>query len=70
MFENEFLKHVATEFAKLFGELLILFVGISFIVALLQVYISPAKIKKLLTATTFTDKIDTLLYRHWMFLIS
>ena len=50
MFENEFLKHVATEFAKLFGELLILFVGISFIVALLQVYISPAKIKKLLTA--------------------
>ena len=50
MFENEFLKHAATEFAKLFSELLILFVGISFIVALLQVYISPSKIKKLLTA--------------------
>ena len=48
--DNEFLIHAATEFAKLFGELLILFVGISFIVALLQVYVSPARIKNLLTS--------------------
>lgn len=50
MFEREVFMHVATEFVKLFGELLILFVGISFTVALLQVYISPARIKSLLTA--------------------
>lgn len=50
MFEEGIFLHVATEFVKLFGELLILFVGISFTVALLQVYISPARIKSLLTA--------------------
>ncbi len=50
MLENGFLIHAATEFAKLFGELLLLFVGISFIVALLQVYISPARVKRLLTS--------------------
>ena len=48
--DNGFLIHAATEFAKLFGELLILFVGISFFVALMQVYVSPARVKKLLTA--------------------
>lgn len=50
MLESEFLIHVATEFGKLFGELLVLFVGISFLVALLQVYVSPARVKSLLTA--------------------
>lgn len=50
MFEKEFFIHFVTEFLKLFGELLFLFVGISFIVALLQVYISPARIRNLLTA--------------------
>lgn len=50
MSENGFFIHVATEFLKLFGELLLLFVAISFVVALLQVYISPARVKSLLTA--------------------
>ena len=50
MLETDFLIHVATEFAYLFGELLILFVGISFVVALLQGYISPARVKSLLTS--------------------
>lgn len=36
-------------FLFLFGELLLLFVGISFIVALLQVYISQDRIKRILT---------------------
>lgn len=48
--DNGFLIHAATEFVKLFGELLILFVGISFFVALMQVYVSPARVKKLLTS--------------------
>ncbi len=41
--------HAATEFFGLFTELLVLFVGISFAVALLQVYISPARVKNLLS---------------------
>lgn len=50
MIESTFLIHVVTEFAKLFGELLVLFVGISFLVALIQVYVSPERVKRLLTA--------------------
>lgn len=50
MFEDKFFLHVITEFAKLFGELFFLFVIVSFIVALLQIYISPARVKSLLTA--------------------
>ena len=44
MIESTFLIHVVTEFAKLFGELLVLFVGISFLVALIQVYVSPERV--------------------------
>lgn len=46
---KEILIHAATEFIKLFGELLFLFIIVSFIVALLQIYISPEKIKNLLS---------------------
>ena len=49
MFNSEMIIKVATEFLKLFGELLILFVGVSFAVALLQIYISPDRIRNLLT---------------------
>lgn len=48
MFDSQIFLKVAKEFFYLFGELLILFVGISFLVALLQIYISPARIKNLL----------------------
>ena len=43
------LTHIVVEFIKLFSELLFLFVGISFIVALLQIYISPIRIKNMLS---------------------
>lgn len=46
---QEILIHATTEFVKLFGELLFLFVGVSFVVALLQIYVSPEKIKNLLS---------------------
>lgn len=46
---SNIITHAATEFVKLFSELLILFVGISFIVALLQVYISPSRVRNLLS---------------------
>lgn len=36
-------------FLMLFGELFALFIGISFLVALLQVYVSKERIKRLLT---------------------
>lgn len=49
MMESSFLIHAGQEFIKLFGELLVLFVGISFVVALLQVYISSARVRKLLS---------------------
>lgn len=41
--------HAGQEFIKLFGELVLLFAGISFVVALLQVYISPARVRQLLS---------------------
>ncbi len=49
MFTTETLGQVAQSFVMLFGELLVLFVGISFAVALLQVYISPEQVRKILT---------------------
>lgn len=49
MFTAETLINAGKTFFMLFGELFILFIGISFIVALLQIYISPEKIKKVLT---------------------
>ena len=49
MFTVETLIQTAHNFVVLFGELLGLFVGISFIVALLQVYISPERIRRILT---------------------
>ena len=41
--------HAGKTFLMLFGELFGLFIGISFVVALLQVYISPERIKRILT---------------------
>ena len=49
MLNHEFFVRMALEFSHLFGELLLLFVGISFTVALLQVYISPARVRQLLS---------------------
>ncbi len=49
MLNYEFWAYVAQEFLHLFGELLVLFVGISFTIALLQVYISPARVRRLLS---------------------
>lgn len=49
MFTTENLLSVGSAFLNLFIELLILFVGISFIVGLLQIYISKERIKRLLT---------------------
>lgn len=49
MFETEIWLQAGEEFIKLFGELVFLFVGISFMVALLQVYISPARVQRLLS---------------------
>lgn len=40
---------IGKEFVSLLAELLMLFIGISFMVALLQVYISPARVRNLLT---------------------
>lgn len=40
---------VAQTFAMIFGELVALFIGISFLVALLQIYVSKARIKRILT---------------------
>lgn len=49
MFTTDTLLHAAKTFLFLFGELFALFIGISFIVALLQIYISQDKIKRVLT---------------------
>ncbi len=51
MLNYEFWAYVAQEFLHLFGELLVLFVGISFTIALLQVYISPARVRQLLSTS-------------------
>ena len=49
MFTIENLTAVGLEFAHLMAELLLMFVAISFLVALLQVYVSPARVKRILT---------------------
>lgn len=41
--------HAGSTFLTLFSELLALFLGISFTVSLLQIYISPQRVKKILT---------------------
>ena len=46
MFETEIWLQAGEEFIKLFGELVFLFVGISFMVALLQVYIPQRVIRQ------------------------
>lgn len=49
MFTTEALLHAGKTFLMLFGELFGLFIGISFVVALLQIYISQDRIKRILT---------------------
>lgn len=49
MFTTETLIHAGQTFLMLFGELFGLFIGISFAVALLQIYISQERIKRILT---------------------
>lgn len=49
MFTSETLLRAGKTFLMLFGELFGLFIGISFVVALLQIYISQARIKRILT---------------------
>ncbi|WP_278549581.1 permease [Cloacibacillus evryensis] len=49
MFTIEALTQAGKTFLMLFGELFSLFVGISFVVALLQIYISHDRIKRILT---------------------
>ena len=48
-FNTETLINAGRTFLMLFGELFGLFIGISFVVALLQVYISQERIKRILT---------------------
>lgn len=49
MFTAETFINAGKTFLMLFGELFALFIGISFIVALLQIYISPARVQRVLT---------------------
>lgn len=49
MFTTESLLNAGKTFLMLFGELFGLFIGISFVVALLQIYISQDRIKRILT---------------------
>ena len=49
MFTTETIIHAGKTFLMLFGELFSLFIGISFVVALLQIYIFPERIKRVLT---------------------
>ena len=49
MFTSETLIHAGQTFLVLFGELFGLFIGISFVVALMQIYISQDRIKRILT---------------------
>lgn len=48
-FDAETLSNAGKTFLMLFGELFGLFIGISFVVALLQIYISQERIKRILT---------------------
>lgn len=49
MFQISSLKEVGKMFLFLMGELILLFIGISFFVALIQIYLSKDKIKRILT---------------------
>lgn len=49
MFNTETLISAGQTFLMLFGELLALFIGISFLVALLQIYVSKDRIKRILS---------------------
>ena len=49
MFTAENLLSVGRLFLSLFGQLLLLFIGISFLVALIQVYVSKERIQRILT---------------------
>ena len=49
MFTTETLLNAGKTFLMLFGELFGLLIGISFVVALLQIYISQDRIKRILT---------------------
>ena len=49
MFQMSSLKEVGKMFLFLMGELVLLFIGISFLVALIQIYLSKDKIKRILT---------------------
>ena len=49
MFTVETLINAGKTFLYLFGELFVLFILISFVVALLQIYISPERVKRILT---------------------
>ena len=49
MFQMSSLREVGKMFLFLMGELLLLFIGISFLVALIQIYLSKDKIKRILT---------------------
>lgn len=58
MFTSEALINAGKVFLILFGELFFLFIAISFVVALLQVYVSQEKIKRILTTPrTFLNSI-------------
>jgi len=52
MFQISSLIDVVKIFLLLMGELLLLFIGISFIVALIQIYLSREKIKRILTTSS------------------
>ena len=53
MFTTETLLHAGKTFLMLFGELFGLFIGISFVVALLQIYISQDRIKRIALVNKF-----------------
>ncbi|MDD4436804.1 MAG: permease [Tissierellia bacterium] len=63
MFTTEILLNTVKTFFILFGELFVLFIGISFVVALLQIYISQERIKRVLTTPrkSFNSVLGALL---------
>ncbi|HBC31109.1 MAG TPA: hypothetical protein DC024_07695 [Clostridiales bacterium] len=63
MFTTETLLNALKTFLILFGELFVLFIGISFVVALLQIYISQERIKRVLTTPrkSFNSVLGALL---------
>ena len=61
MFTAEALLNAGKTFLVLFGELLVLFIGISFVVALLQIYISQERIKHVLTNPVKASIVSSVL---------